>query len=244
MTTCGGKRRIVVVDDHPLLRGGLVQAIRDHEGLDVCGEAEDTVTALKVIAATRPDAATVDISFTRGRNGIELIKDLKIRHPQLPILVVSMHEESLYAERALRAGARGYITKEEAPTRIIQALQQVLAGEYYVSPRMSTALVRRVLEGSERPVAATPLEALTDRELEVYGLLGKGLGVREIGQALQLSVKTIETHREHIKKKLGLARSSDLVRHAIRWAQSVGQAGEPGGQGVLEGLGSPDPDEA
>ena len=235
-------RRIVVVDDHPLLRGGLVQAIRDQEGLEVCGEAEDTVSALKVIAATRPDAATVDISFTRGRNGIELIKDLRIRHPELKILVVSMHEESLYAERALRAGARGYITKEEAPTRIIQALQQVLAGEYYVSPRMSTALVRRVLEGGAQP-QATPLEALTDRELEVYGLLGKGLGVREIGQALQLSVKTIETHREHIKKKLALARSSDLVRHAIRWAQSVGQAGDPGaGQGVLEGLGSPDPD--
>jgi len=207
--------RILVVDDHPLLRDGLIRLISRDPSLVVCGEAEDPVTALRQIAALKPDVAIVDLSL-KDKSGLELVKDIRVRFAKLPVLVLSMHEETLYAQHALRAGAKGYIMKEEAPERVRLAIHTVLDGGIYLSDKM-TARTLSQYATKEAPVVDSPLESLTDRELEVFELIGQGLGTRRISERLHLSVKTIESYRARIKDKLGLRDASELVKHAVEW---------------------------
>ena len=209
------KRKVLIVDDHPIVRERLGELINQEPDLSVCGEAEDGHGALEAVESTKPDIAIVDISL-KDTYGIELIKDLKIRHPKLPVLVLSMHEESMYAERALRAGAKGYLNKQEATKKVIPALRQVLAGRVFVSEAMASNLLQKVT-GGHAPAAegGSPLDALTDRELEIFQLLGQGKGAKDIAKLLHISVKTVEAHREHIKQKLNFKTSNELLRYAI-----------------------------
>ena len=212
------KKKILIVDDHPIMRQGLAQLI-NHEGdLAVCGEAEDAHAAMKAIEQFRPDLVTVDITLP-GKGGMELIKDIRVQHPALAMLVVSMHDESLYAERVLRAGARGYIMKQEGGMRLMQAVRQVLSGQLYVSEKMSARIVELFAVG--RPSTEKhSLGSLTDREFEVFQLIGQGRGTRQIAEHLHLSVKTVEVHRLHIKEKLKLTDAPSLVRQAVRWVET------------------------
>jgi DNA-binding NarL/FixJ family response regulator len=209
-----GRKRVFVVDDHPVVRQGLVQMIDNEADLAVCGQGEDAYAAIRAIRECKPDVALVDISL-KDADGIEMVKELKNQGVETPVLVLSMHDETLYAERALRAGARGYIMKREAPETLIGAIRKVLAGEVYVSPRMSGALLQRMV-GGRTSEAVSPMERLTDRELEVFRMIGAGQTVKEIADKLCLSVKTVEAHREHIKEKLNLKTSAELLRFAIR----------------------------
>lgn len=208
------KTRILVVDDHPIIRERLAELINQEPDLNVCGEAEDSREALKAVESLRPDLAIIDITL-KDTYGIELIKQLKERHPELPMLVVSMHDESLYGERALRAGAKGYLTKQEASKKVITAIRRVLAGEIYVSEKMASTILRKVA-GSASPEGRSPTDVLTDRELEVFQLLGQGLGVKKIAENLFISGKTVEAHREHIKRKMNFKSSTELLRYAIQ----------------------------
>jgi DNA-binding NarL/FixJ family response regulator len=214
-TTAPEKLRILLVDDHPMVRQGLARLINDEPDLCVCGEADGVAAAIEILDRARPDLAVIDISMG-GTDGIELIKDLKVRRPNLPALVLSMHDESLYAERVLRAGAKGYVTKHEAPEKVMIAIRRVLAGEVYVSERIAARLINAVA-GSKQNAGESPLDRLSDRELQVFRLIGGGMTVREIADKLCLSVKTIETHREHIKDKLNLKSSSELLRYAVQY---------------------------
>lgn len=212
------KTRILVVDDHPILRQGLTQLINQEADLSVCGEAEEAHKAIEAIAALNPDMVIVDISL-RDINGIELIKKIRVRDETLPILVLSMHDESLYTERALRAGANGYIMKQEASDQVVRAIRQVLSGEIYVSDRVGSKLLRKIIHG--RPTAIdSPIDKLSDRELEVFRLIGRGYRTRQIAEMLRLSVKTVESYREHIKQKMGFRDATELLQHAIQWIQS------------------------
>jgi DNA-binding NarL/FixJ family response regulator len=203
------------VDDHPIVRERLAELISQEADLAVCGEAEDAREALAAVKALSPDIAIVDITL-KDTYGIELIKQLKELYPRLPVLVLSMHDESLYGERALRAGAKGYLTKQEATKKVIDAIRRVLAGEIYVSEKLSATLLRKVA-GVKSEGGGTPVDVLTDRELEVFQLLGQGLSVRQIAENLFVSAKTVEAHREHIKQKLKLKTSSELLRYAIEY---------------------------
>jgi DNA-binding NarL/FixJ family response regulator len=217
----GGKKnptRIVIVDDHPLLRKGVGQLINNEKDLLVVGEAEDAAKALTAIETCRPDVALIDISLG-GASGIELLKNIKARFPKLQVLVLSMHDESVYAHRALRAGASGYIMKQEATEKVLTALRKVLRGEVYLSDRLGARMLN-TLVGGRSSTATSPIEALSDRELEVFSLIGQGHGTRPIAEKLHLSVKTIESHRAHIKEKLNLQTATELVHHAIQWVQS------------------------
>ena len=207
------KFRVLLVDDHPILRQGLARLINEQKDLMVCGEFEEAAKALDSIDTTKPDAAIVDISL-KGASGIELLKNIKVRFPQLLVLVLSMHDESLYAERALRAGASGYIMKQEATEQVLVALRRVLGGEIYLSEPMSSKLMHQLVGG--RPTAGSLLERLSDRELEIFGLIGQGRGTRQIAEQLHLSVKTVESHRAHIKEKLNLKNATELVHRAIQ----------------------------
>ena len=207
------KFRILIIDDHPIVRERLGELINQEPDLLVCGEADDGHTAMEAIDKTAPDLALVDISL-KDTYGIELVKDIKAQHPKLLTLVLSMHEESLYAERALRAGARGYITKQEASRKVIGAIRQVLAGGIYASEKMAGILLGRV--AGEAKGDGSPTDRLSDRELEIFQLLGSGLAVREIAQRLHISVKTVEAHRTHIKEKLNIKTSAALLRYAIQ----------------------------
>jgi DNA-binding NarL/FixJ family response regulator len=208
------KRRIFLVDDHPIVRQGLALLI-DHElDLEVAGQAEDAAGALRGIRSVKPDLVLLDVSLKDG-DGIELLKDLKAQDPSLPVLMLSMHDESLYAERALRAGARGYVMKQEAPAILLAAIRKVLDGEIYISGRMGATLLRRMV-GGKRSESIMPMDRLTDRELEIFRLIGQGETMKEIAAKLFLSVKTVEAHREHIKDKLGLRTATELLRYAIR----------------------------
>ena len=209
--------RILLVDDHPIVRQGLAELIQQEPDLSVCGEASDASEALKAIAASQPDIAIVDISL-RDTSGIELVKDIKIHRPDLPVLVLSMHDETLYAERALRAGARGYVMKEEATEKLMTAIRTVLEGRMYLSQRMSARLLSQFVDGSPER-RGSPVERLSDRELQVFELIGRGLGTRQIAESLHLSVKTIESHRENIKGKLKLTSAAELMQHAIHWVE-------------------------
>ncbi len=212
------KQRVLIVDDHPIVRQGITRLINYEEELMVCGEAGNAKEAMETIIKEEPDLVIVDISL-KGRSGLELIKDIKMRHENLPVLVVSMHDESLYAERVLRAGAKGYIMKQEPPEKILDAIRQVLVGKIFVSEKMREKMLQRyVLGSSQRNVSS--VDQLSDRELEVFRLIGKGMGTRQIAKELDLSIKTVETYREHIKEKLNLENSSKLLQYAIDWVQN------------------------
>lgn len=215
----GGPAKVLVVDDHPVVRQGLALLINHEPDLAVCGEAATAAEALKAIADARPDVAIVDLSL-KGASGLDLIKDIKVRHPGLPVLVLSMSDENVYAERALRAGARGYMMKEEATEKVLTALRRVLGGAVYLSDAMASRLLSQFVAG-DAAGGGSPVDRLSDRELEVFRLIGQGLGTGEIARRLHLSPKTIETHRAHIKVKLGLDSGTDLLRQAIRFVEDT-----------------------
>ncbi len=209
------KSSILLVDDHPIVRQGLTQLINQEPDLRVCGFAQDGNAALSAIALHRPDIVILDISLN-GPDGLAVLKEIRTIDPALPVLVLSMHDESIYAERSLRAGANGYIMKQEATERVLEAIRRIRGGEVYVSDRISRRLLRQLVSGPSTP--ESPMEALTDRELEVFRLIGKGHGTREIADEMHISVKTVETYQAHIKEKLSLKNARELVQHAVQWA--------------------------
>jgi DNA-binding NarL/FixJ family response regulator len=210
------RQRVLIIDDHPLLRRGMATLISSQPDFEICAEADHAQTGLQAMRETTPHIALVDITLP-GTDGLELIKLMLAEQPKLRILVVSMHDESLYALRALRAGAKGYLMKAEAIEQIVTALRKICAGDLYVTPRFSERLVFRAIQSLENGMGS-PVDRLSDRELEVLRLLGKGLGTRDIAKNLHLSVKTIETHRAHIKEKLGFKEAAEMIRFAIDWA--------------------------
>src|SRR5215472_3270517 len=212
------KHKIFLVDDHPLVREWLTNLINEQPDLTVCGEAESGPQALQAIEQVKPDVAIVDITL-RDSSGIELIKDLKQTCPNVVVLVLSMHEESHYAERALRAGARGYIMKRETTKKVIAAIRQVLSGQLYVSETISAAMAAQFVAGKSLD-AASPAQQLSDRELEVFEMLGQGRGTRQIAESLRVSVKTVQAYCARIKEKLNLASATELLREAVRWHES------------------------
>lgn len=209
-----GAKKVLLVDDHPIVRERLAELINDEPDLVVCGEADDAQSTLAAIKRQPPDVAIIDLSL-KDTYGIELIKDLGKRYPKLPTLVLSMHDETVYAERALRAGAKGYVTKQEATQQVLKALRKVLAGGIYFSEPMAEAVLGRVA-GIGPTASGSPVDKLSDRELEVFHLLGEGKAVREIAELLFISPKTVEAHRENIKKKLKFKTSAELLRYAIQ----------------------------
>jgi DNA-binding NarL/FixJ family response regulator len=211
------KKKIFIVDDHPMMRDGLAQMIGNEPDLLVCGEAEDASEALAQIEKVKPDLAIVDITL-RSSSGLELIKDLQIRLPHVAVLVISMHDESLYAERVLRAGGRGYIMKQEGGKKLMEAIRQVLSGQTYISPKISAKIVDAF--SGRRSGNLSPVETLTDREFEVFQLIGGGLSTKEIGAKLHVSAKTVEVHRVNIKQKLNIGTAPELIRFAVRWTES------------------------
>jgi DNA-binding NarL/FixJ family response regulator len=209
--------KIVVVEDHPIVRHGLVMLIDQEPDLHVCGEAEDVNGAMALTAQQQPDLVVVDISL-KGSNGLDLIKSIKGDDPNRKILVVSMHDEAIYAERSIRAGAQGYIMKQEAVDKIIGAIRRILRGELYLSDSISASLLFKVTHKNAEHHPAT-LDQLTDRELEVFQLIGQGFATREIADHLNLSIKTIETYRANLKQKLGVKNAPQLVQRAVQFFQ-------------------------
>ena len=216
--TAKQKNRIFIVDDHPIVRKGLAQLINQEEDLVICGEADNAETALEALKKVKPDLAIVDISL-RGIDGFELTKLIRARFDNIPVLVISMHDESLFAERALRVGARGYIMKQEAIEKMMEAIRKVLRGELYVSERVSANIVKRFVDGKAEGVSSSE-ELLSDREMEVFQLIGQGFGTRQIADQLHVSVKTVETYRANIKEKLNLKNATELMKHAVHWIES------------------------
>jgi DNA-binding NarL/FixJ family response regulator len=210
------KRRIMIVDDHPLTRRGIAELIAQQPDLSVCCEAGTARHALEQTKVNPPDLMLIDISLP-DRHGLELIKDLEALHHSLPVLVISMHDESVYAERALRAGARGYLMKNEGGEKLLRAIRQVLRGEVYVSENLSAKIID-AFSGRQCRAADSTIASLTDREFEVFELIGQGMSTREMADQMGLSPKTVETHRLHIREKLGLRSGAELVRRALRWA--------------------------
>ncbi len=206
---------MLIVDDHPVFRRGIGELIRRRSNMAICGEAENAHAALEATRRLDPDVVMLDVSLP-GANGIEVIKLLLAERPRLRILVVSMHEESLYALRALRAGAKGYVMKNQAEEQLLDALRKVTSGGLYVSPALGEKLVFKIVQGSAGDLGS-PVDKLSDRELEVLQLFGHGKSTREVAEALHLSVKTIETHRAHIKEKLGFKDAAEMVKFAIEW---------------------------
>ena len=215
-----GSRRvkIVIVDDHPIVRERLAEVIREEPGLTVCGEADSRSQALAVLEATAPDLMVVDLTL-KGSSGLELIKDIQARAPHTRVLVVSMHDEALFAERCLRAGARGYLTKQEASRNVLAAIRKVVAGEIYLSEAIAQKVLVQVA-GHAAPKAPRPVETLSDRELEVLELLGHGFSTRQVADRLHVDSKTVETYRTRIKLKLGLDDANALLQYAIQWVRS------------------------
>jgi DNA-binding NarL/FixJ family response regulator len=206
--------RVLIVDDHPAVREGLALRIGGQPDLEVCGEAADVAEALQVVAAQNPDVAVIDIALRSG-NGLDLIKRIKAHNAHVRTLVWSMYSESLFAERALRAGALGYINKEQATDQIITAIRCVLEGKVYLSAPLAGQLLGRLVSGET--LDRSPVTMLSDRELEVFRLIGNGLDTQEIAERMSLSPKTVETYRARIKEKLGLTNNIDLLRHALQW---------------------------
>jgi DNA-binding NarL/FixJ family response regulator len=213
-------KQVLIVDDHPMMRQGLAQLIDNERDLKVCAEADNAAQALDAMIGQNLDLVLLDISLP-DKNGLELIKDIRAVKPELPILIVSMHDEALYAERVLRAGARGYIMKQEGGKKLLQAIRQVLTGQIYVSEKMS-ARILEIFSGRRPQAGTSPVERLSDREFEVFQLIGQGKGTKEIAQHLNLSVKTVEVHRAKIKEKLNVLTATDLVRYAVRWTEAQG----------------------
>ncbi len=212
--------RVLIVDDHPLVCRGLSQLIAEEPGLEVVGHASECGEALRIVEQEMPTLVIIDISL-KDSNGLELVKQVKARFPAVKMLVASMHDESLYAERSLRDGAMGYISKQENGDEMIAGIKRVLGGKVYLSGRVADRILHRVVDGEEK-LDRSPIDNLSDRELEVFELIGKGLTTRQIAKKLHLSPKTIETHREHIKVKLTLKNSNELVRHAVKWQLEQG----------------------
>jgi DNA-binding NarL/FixJ family response regulator len=210
--------KIFIVDDHPLVREWLTNLIKQHPGFVVCGEAATAAEAVSGIASTKPDVAIVDISLRNG-SGLDLIKSLKVMHPNTAIIVLSMHDERLYAERSLRAGARGYIMKRETTRNVIAAIRQVLDGKLYVSADMAAYFAEKFVDGKP-PTGESSVEQLSDRELEVFQFLGQGRETREIAKSLNISIKTVQAYCARIKEKLKLANASELLREAVRWYEN------------------------
>lgn len=215
------KKKVLLVDDHPMMRQGLAQVINLQRDLTVCGEAGNAREAMERIAATQADLAVVDISL-EGRSGLELVKDLHALYPHLVLLVMSMHDESLYAERVLRAGARGYVMKRAGGEAVLEAIRRVLSGRIYVSHNMS-ARILETLSGTRTVMATSPIETLTDREFEVFQLIGAGVNSRQIAERLHLSRKTVDVYRQRLREKLNLSNSTTLIQHAVRWIESQAQ---------------------
>ena len=213
------KKRIFIVDDHPIVREGLITIINHDKDLAVCGEADEPQEALKAISELRPDVVIVDITL-KNSDGIELTKSIKARYPKLPVIVLSIHDESVYAERALRAGAQAYLMKEVVSENIVTAIRTVLSGEIYVSNKMGKKFLHK-LAGSKVDTNSTPIDSLSDRELEIFRLIGQGYKPSKIAKSMHLSVKTVETYRARIKEKLNLADADELLRYAIRWVSSA-----------------------
>jgi DNA-binding NarL/FixJ family response regulator len=213
MLSCPAKRKILVVDDHPIVREGMTLLINREPDLAVCADAEESNAALEAIENLRPDLAIVDISLP-GRDGLELLKMIRAKDPQMPVLILSMHGETTYAERALRAGANGYIMKQEATEKVLVAIRRILNREIYVSDQIANRMLRH-LAGAHEKDERSPLDGLSDRELEVFRRMGQGQSTRHIAEELHLSVKTIETHQARLKEKLSLRSSRELVQYAI-----------------------------
>lgn len=208
--------KVLVVDDHPLMRDALKELLDGESDLEIAGQAPNVESAMRLLQELEPDLMVVDLALEDG-SGLELIKQARAILPDVRIVVVSMHDERLYAERALRAGALGYVSKHEPSETILAAIRRVLADKIFVSERMQDQLLRRLQEGQEE-IDRTAVEALSDRELEVFELIGRGLATREIADKLKLSVKTVDTHRHRIKEKLNIQSGSQLVRHAVKWS--------------------------
>lgn len=209
-----GKKRILIVDDHPIVRQGLTQLIAHESDIEVCGDAESVNEALRKTEALYPDLLVVDISLTDS-HGLDLIAQLKESHPETKMLVWSMFDEMIFAERVLRAGAAGYINKRESVEKVIDAIRHVLRGDIYLSPRMNNHMLSRI--GRGEPIQQNPIGSLTDRELEVFGMIGQGIATKQIARKLGLSPKTVETHREKVKAKLDLRNAAELSCRAVQW---------------------------
>lgn len=209
------KARVLLVEDHPVVRQGLSMLIDDEPDLSICGGAESMREAMPLIRKLKPDVVVIDIALGDG-SGLDLIKEVHDALPNLPLLALSMHDESIYAERAMRAGAKGYIMKKEAMDKVMTAIRRVLSGELYVSDKMAARMVSKLI--NPKAASAGPVDLLSDREFEVFRLIAEGIGPTEIAQRLSLSVKTIETHREHIKEKLGIKSGAELTRFSVQWA--------------------------
>lgn len=212
------RAKVLVVDDHPTMREGLIRVIEREADLQVCGETGSAREALEIVEKCKPDIVLLDLSLGK-ENGIEVIKDLRIRHPLLVVLVHSMHEDSVYAGRALRAGARGYVTKSEPPGNILKAIREVLEGEIYLNPGL-TKEVLHTLVADDHQKGASPFGVLSDREFEVFEMMGKGFVTKEIAATLHLSQKTVQAHRDHIREKMGFKDAASLLRFAIRWTEA------------------------
>lgn len=216
------EKTVLIVDDHPMMRRGLAGLIESEPDLRVCGEAANCAAALAAIRESRPDLVTVDLAL-EGSDGLDLVKDMKHRHPQIPALVLSMHDESVFAERSLRAGARGYVTKLQLDDTVLVAVRRLLDGGTYMSRQLEARLAARFV-GGRTLATGSPLDALSDRQLQVFRLIGQGRTTRQIAETLYLSVKTIESHREHIKHKLTIETAAELAQRATQWVET-GRAG-------------------
>lgn len=212
------KKRILLVDDHPIMRHGLAQLIRAEEGLDVCGDAGTAAEGLRAVGGCKPDLVVVDLTLP-DKNGLELLKDIQAQHPGTLCIVLSMHDESVYAERALRAGARGYVMKEAAADHLVGAIRRVLAGSIYVSETMASRMLEGITSSRSKPTTSL-IDRLTDRELEILEMIGKGVATKHIAERLSISARTVEAHRAHIKEKIGITDGAALVRFAVNWVES------------------------
>jgi DNA-binding NarL/FixJ family response regulator len=212
------KDKVLIVDGHPIVRKGLATIIEEEDDITVCGEADDSYAALKAVGELKPSVVIVDISL-KGSNGIELTKSIRTRYPKLPVIVLSIYDESLYLERALRAGAKAYLAKGISPEKIVTAIRTVLNGELYVSDELSKKLLHKII-GSKLNTVDEPTDILSDREFEVFRLIGEGCKTSQMAKQLHLSVKTVQTYRERITRKLGLTDASELLQYAIKWSRS------------------------
>jgi len=209
------KKMVLVVDDHPLMRQGLSLLINQQQDMQVCAEAEEAQAAMQALAQKKPDIVILDISLN-GPDGLELLKSIRVSHPDLPVLILSMHDEAIYAERALRARANGYIMKQEATEKVLVAMRRILNGDIYLSDRMQNKMLHQFIDGAPSMIQSR-IASLSDRELEVFRLIGEGRATREIAEELHLSIKTVETYQAHIKEKLALRSGRELIQHAIQW---------------------------
>lgn len=218
--------RVMIVDDHPLMREGLCSLLNMQPDIEVCAEAESSAQAIALVEASPPTAMIVDLSLP-GSGGLDLIRDVKLRRPELPILVLSMYDERIYAERALRAGARGYVMKQDPPRRVIEGLRAILRGDMFVSASIANSLLNTFVDGSKRNAERVGVERLSNREMQIFEAIGNGLSTREAAERLGLSVKTIETYRMHIKRKLGLGNANSLIHAAIHWVEGKADPAAP-----------------